>query len=55
MPRSGEHCIQPGLYASDCGDEWSVPMTTPGDEFPLCPHCHRFVRFHLIASSLPPE
>jgi hypothetical protein len=53
MPRSGEHCIQPGVYAPDCGDDWSVHMAATGDEFPRCPHCHRLVRYTLIASSLP--
>jgi hypothetical protein len=48
MPLSGEHCIEPGIYISQCGAEWTVHLLKPGDEFPPCPHCHRNVHYTLL-------
>jgi hypothetical protein len=48
VPRSGEHCIQPGLYAPECGTEFAVLLLVAGDEFPMCPHCQCTVVFTFV-------
>jgi|GEM_PF-1037225 len=48
MPRTGGRCMRVGIYASDCGSQWTVEMGLVYSEFPTCPHCNRAVNFTYV-------
>ena len=51
MPKTGEICRKPGLYAPACGCSWTG--VKEGNEFPPCPGCEKDVDWELTDPAWP--